>query len=170
MQNGWCDTLNSYNVKSTGAEAVDELRDRMPEEHRNFVRNLSLYWENETHFACHAYFNPEAKLPRELRFLSDELATETLWSRFPELKEQTSTYGCGKTIGLNTARLNMDWDKIGVFGHTPFQCYQAVVPIKYQQLRLIDGWAFTGECLVAYCVELDNHILQATDFRDIKSY
>lgn len=146
-------------------DLMDLFLARVPDSHKAFFRGLKLYWENETHFACHGYLDPTKELPRSLDFLPESAAIATLWSRFPQKREHSkSPYGPG--IGVD-CKLPVAWNKIGVFGHSPVKGYGAVAPIKHGKIRLIDTAAFDNEYLCAYCVEQDDHVLQATDSRDI---
>jgi serine/threonine protein phosphatase 1 len=156
--NGFISAVNSYGVTFDGMMSSLEIwRAAVPEEHKQFFRNLTLYWENETHFACHAYVRPTEELPRDLKFMPSDRNDEALWSRFP-----VSPAG-----GLDVKN-KLQWDKIGVFGHTPTQAYQSPIPIKYDKMRLIDTGAYLDNYLTAYCCEWDDWILQATDSRDLK--
>ncbi len=143
-----------------------QFRDVVPDSHKNFLKQLPLCWENDTHFACHAYIRPNEPLPREADKLviPDGQKKEVIWERFPrgyKNADRASIREC--LIPVKT-----QWDKIGVFGHTPVSYYGAAAPIKYDKLRLIDTGAFDGNYLCGYCCELDNWILQATDEKDIK--
>lgn len=160
MLNGLDSTLDSYDVvghrciRLPPEDIVSEWREKTPQEHKEFFQNLDLYWENDTHFSCHAYMRPNEELPRSLRFMPSDRRVETLWSRFP------SRYG-------SFFPTETQWDKIGVFGHTPTNAvYGSPVPIKYDKIRLIDTGAFTDNYMCAYSCELDDWILQATDPSD----
>ena len=70
--NGLDETLASYGATQAlfdSNEPVDpnriaqEFREKVPQSHKDFFRNLPLFWENETHFACHAFFRPNEELP-----------------------------------------------------------------------------------------------------------
>lgn len=93
---------------------------------------------------------------------------EMLWSRFPVNQVDIQSYGQSSPAGVGCSL--PVWDKIGVFGHTPMHSYGGLDPIRHGNLRLIDTGAFMGRSLCAYIVEQDDHILQATDSRDISSY
>ena len=173
--NGFDETLASYGVTShtglctfdlpyqyNGVYATQDPRKigddfcaAVPDDHKEFFNSLKLYWENDTHFACHGFMRPNEDLPRSLKFLPSDMANEVLWCRFPET--------CPS--GMNTTTV---WDKIGVFGHTPVSCYGAVTPIKFDQIRLIDTGVFMGNYLCAYCCDTDDHLLQATVNKDIR--
>lgn len=160
-QNGLFSTIRSYvNIKQRNSlDFICKLFvDAIPEEHRKFFRGLRMHWENDTHFACHAFLNPRESLPRTLEFVPESANHDMLWSRFP------ISY-----TGLTPTGVDCDpvWDKIGVFGHSPASYYGRVAPIKHGNLRLIDTGAFQGEYMTAYCAEQDDHILQSTDSRDI---
>ncbi len=172
MANGLAATLESYGVydhlitdgmyqsihdrSSKWNNVADALKEKFPESHKKFIKSLPLYWENDTHFACHAYMRPDEAMPRSLKFMKSDRAEETLWSRFPN-----SPNG-----GVSPSIVPV-WDKIGIFGHTPIQTYNSVTPIKHHNIRLIDTGAYTGEYLTAYCCERDFFITVAHDSRDI---
>ncbi len=161
LVNGLFQTMQSYLDMDLAGNPLDFLLKlfvkAVPKEHRKFFRELKLHWENDTHFACHAFLDPTKPLPRTLDFLPVSDRHEMLWSRFP------SGYSVGLDCPLPV------WDKIGVLGHSPMIYYGAVAPIKHGNLRLIDTGAFQDEYLCAFCIEQDDHILQATDSRDISS-
>lgn len=166
--NGLGETLASYGCRkqmerhqstsySLDWEAIrQEFVEKCPDDHKQFFHDLPIFWESETHFACHAFYRPGEELPRDFKFVLSDRIDEVLWSRFSmmHLTHQTR------------------WDRIGVFGHTPVKGgYGSEVPIKWDKIRLIDTGAFTGEYLCAYLCEADDHILQLTDSRDkLSSY
>lgn len=156
--NGIIETTNSYNVRfDISQESLDQFKESVPDEHKSFLRGLSLYWENDTHFACHAYMRPGEELPRDLKFVKNDRNDEALWTRFPK-----------SPSGSLDVKCKIQWDKIGVFGHTPTTYYSSPTPIKYDKIRLVDTGAIFDGYLTAYCCEWDDWILQATDSRDIK--
>jgi len=166
LWNGLGQTLSSYIdpeiIKIPSPEVgFTSFVHKIPEDHKKFFYTLPLYWENETHFACHAYFDPQEDLPREMRFLPDELATSVLWGRFP----QREIYSLDKQMTGVNIEIPV-WNKIGIFGHTPVVRYGCTGPIKFHKLRLIDTGAFQHGGLTAYCCEQDSWILQATDTKD----
>lgn len=155
--NGIIQTANSYGVSyDAELESLEAFKQAVPEEHKIFYHDTRLYWENSTHFACHGFMRPGEELPRDLKFMKSDRNDETLWSRFLKSPAGTLDVQC-----------KIQWDKIGVFGHTPTSQYGSPTPIKYDKIRLIDTGAFLGEYLTAYCCEWDDWILQATDSRDI---
>jgi serine/threonine protein phosphatase 1 len=158
--NGLGVTISSY-VPNVAFESdfkfVDSFIKSVPQSHKEFFRNLKLHWQNDTHFACHAYANPSEK---DLTFPPKEVSMEALWSRFSYETKFNVPSGISRSIAPV-------WDKIGVFGHTPTTRYGSKTPIKHGQIRLIDTGAFMGNYLTAYCVEQDDWLLQATDSRDI---
>lgn len=157
-QNGVIPTVNSYGVTYDGMmNSLEEWRAAVPDEHKKFFNNLKIYWESDTHFACHAFMQPTEELPRDLKFMPNDKNDSALWSRFSRTPSGS----------LNTS-YKIQWDKIGVFGHTPTSYYNSPTPIKFDKIRLIDTGAFLGEYLTAYCCEWDDWILQATDSRDIE--
>lgn len=170
-RNGFNEVLTNYGVTSHLAiagpygqtplqgEIQEEFIDKFPESHKQFVRNLQLYWENETHFACHAYLPPDVDHIVDRNFNPQLNANEILWERFPRSWKDG-------TLSINPPPV---WSKIGVFGHTPVGYYGATTPInQYPNLRLIDTCVFADEYMCGYCCSSpDNWILQATDPRDI---
>lgn len=154
VQHGFDLTMSSYGVgiQTSGpygqkdyTTAVMDLREAVPESHKRFFSSLPLYWENDTHFVCHGFIDPGIELPRSLKFLKSDKIDEMLWGRF----------------GLV---IRCEWDKIGVFGHTP---YDSV--LKMDKVRLIDTGSFTGNKLTAYCCETDKEIFVKPDERDVDS-
>lgn len=160
LQNGLASCLSSYdvNIYTTPIDkAVDLFKEKVPDSHKIFFRKLGMFWENETHFCCHAYYNPNEELPRDIvKFTKQEKYHDCLWSRF---ERDYST----KSLKNITCK----WDKIGVFGHTPVSYYGASAPVVHDKIRLIDTGSFLGEYLCAYCVDTDDHVLQSVDSRDV---
>lgn len=151
LQNGFYPTLMSYDPgNSFSMQAMLKV---VPESHKLFFRNLKMFWENDTHFACHGYLDPMENL-RSLTFIKHSAIHDVLWSRF-------SSYGGNITSPLPV------WDKIGVFGHTPVETYGMKNPVYYGNLRLIDTAAFKGKFLTAYQIESDECIMQETDKQDM---
>ena len=169
--NGFGPTLQNYVNMSLHGNPLDFIlkifAGSVPKKHREFLRGLKMHWENETHFACHAYLDPTEPLPRILDFLPESANQEMLWTRFEANYIDSGIYGQQAPAGIGS-KLPV-WDKIGVFGHTPTSFYGGIAPIKHGNLRLIDTGAFKGEYLCAYIVEQDCWLLQATDSRDIIS-
>lgn len=162
IHNGLGPTLESYGVELPGGygcvmhpeaclDVFNGFAARMPRSHKDFFLNLPLYWENDTHFACHAYYKPNAPLPRKISWTSDEVADMTLWSRFSNFDLTTPT----------------QWDRIGVFGHTPVKNYGASAPIKWDKIRLIDTGSFMRDGYICgYSCETDDFFLYPSDSRD----
>lgn len=158
--NGLIDTLVSYGVdyhkytKNNYSYDWDAIRadfiSKCPEDHKQFFKNLEIFWENDTHFSCHAFMRPDEELPRSMKFLPHDRVIECLWSRFSpvSLKQPTK------------------WDKIGVFGHTPVKYYGAESAIAADKIRLIDVGVFKNAGLCAYCCETDEFIIEPVDDRD----
>lgn len=166
VANGFFTTIQSY-VQS-GSLDFDALKlfvKAIPDDHKKFLRGLKMHWENETHFVCHAFLDPKKSLPRTLDYLPSSANHDMLWSRFSANLIESGTYGHQVPAGIDCPL--PVWDKIGIFGHTPMKCYGSISPIKHGKLRLIDTGAFQGEYLCAFCLDQDDHILQATDSRDI---
>lgn len=148
MQNGFATTLASYGIQDTvvkehsHSEIAEMFRRIIPQEHKRFYRSLRMYWESGTHFACHGYYDPTEELPRELRFTKRAKYFETLWERFSGQEQPV-------------------WDKIGVFGHTPFPS-----AVFSGNLRLIDTGSFLGNAITAYCCNSDSYMMEQCDSRD----
>ena len=171
--NGLDSALISYGVtthitpqgpyKSGGdpIEIMEEFREKCPPSHKQFIRNLQLHWENETHFACHAYVPPDVDHVDYFQRVEDnpELVYEMLWERYHKDNH-------GKFLKINPPAFDT-WSKVGVFGHTPVLYYGATTPIRFNKLRLIDTGCFTDKYLCAFNCRKDDWILQATDPRDI---
>jgi serine/threonine protein phosphatase 1 len=171
LHNGFFPTIRNYFDPKQPVSLDLMMRlfvQSVPQEHKDFLRGLKLFWENETHFACHAYLSPVMELPRTLTFLPESATHDMLWSRFPASHNPTM-YGGLMPAGLGLDPERCTWDRIGIFGHTPVKNYGAVTPIKHGPIRLIDTGAFMDEYLTAYCCEQDDWLLQATDSRDISS-
>lgn len=126
---------------------MEELKEKVPSDHKEFFYNLPIFWENDTHFACHAYFDPRIELPRNMKFVKSDKYDEALWGRY--------------TLPVQTK-----WDKIGVFGHTPVAVYERDDLIYSDKVRIIDGGAFLEGKMFGYCVETDDFITIDVDIRD----
>lgn len=153
-QNGLDPTLMSYGVDPSQdvINILDDFRENVPQDHKTFFRTLPVFWDNETHFCCHARWPLDEDLP-DFRFVKRDRMAECLWDRF-DMAKLTKTQHI--------------WDRIGVFGHTPTTYYGSPTPIKYGQARLIDTCVFRNNYLTAYCCETDDWILQATVSTDIE--
>jgi len=162
MSNGGCPTLTSYGLTAEldilhlGAD----LKRAVPETHGAFFRGLPLYWRCETHFACHAFFPPDQSPPVEPAF-SQETKSEILWSRFGASEDYE-----GDMLEKDFATT---WDIVGVFGHTPTECYGERGPLASGQIRLVDTGACLGGGLTAYCCEQDRFVTVASDDRDLSA-
>ncbi len=161
LYNGFAPTLLSYGVgpEESGEKIIDNLRNSVPQKHKDFLEGLPLYWENNTHFVCHGFMYPDKPLPRDLRFMpSDPITnTEILWNRFD-----------ADPAGGIKPSIQPTWDKIGVFGHTCVGEYQMVTAIKHGQIRLIDTGAFMKESLTGYNCHRDDFVSVAYDSRDLQ--
>lgn len=155
MFNGFASTMNSYRIPaSVGPTGVygafdytpvaDAFRQVVPESHRRFYRKLKVFWNNETHFACHAYYWPDEELPHNFGQVPAVRATDVLWGSF-----------AGSVTGLPT---RTRWSKIGVFGHNGTKNYGSKTGISRSQIRLIDTGACHGASLTAYCCQTDEFL------------
>jgi serine/threonine protein phosphatase 1 len=155
MPFGFASTLDSYGVPdSVGpwgphnaldyTPVAEAFRRAVPESHKQFYRDLKLFWSSDAHFACHAYFRPNEELPRDFRFVPSNRATEVLWGRFAAPRAELPA--------------KVTWSQIGVFGHNSTRDYGHEVPIARSNLRLIDTFACGGGTLTAYCCQTDHFL------------
>jgi hypothetical protein len=166
LDNGFLATLYSYGVPDSSAPGgfygwfdyspvAEEFKDTVPEAHKRFYRSLKMFWESETHFACHGFFRPDLELPRDMRFVPSDLYTDVLWSRFPGSRAR----GIESPVPV--------WDRIGVFGHTPVEVYGSTDAIRFPKIRLIDTGAWLGRHLTAYCCQTDEFVQQSAAKEDM---
>jgi serine/threonine protein phosphatase 1 len=171
MCNGLKQTIESYGVEAhlrdygpygnslvANNSMANEFIKKVPDKHKSFLRGLVLYWENDTHFACHAYMRPDEELPRALKFMPADRNDETLWSRFQ---------GNITEPGIETTIMPV-WDKIGVFGHTPVQAYAESRMIKHHNIRLIDTGPHIEGGITGYCCDTDTSLFAGVVDEDIK--
>ena len=146
------------NVQNIGLNTLNEFIEKVPDSHKQFLKNLDLYWENDTHFACHASYPVGVKLPKSFtNYVPQELKYLSLWGRFPKNPEGG--------IALSSP---CEWNKIGIFGHTPTSHYKSPVPISQDKIRLIDAGGCFGGYLAAYNCERDDFLLQVTETKDMQ--
>lgn len=156
MASGFVNTMDSYGVPASvgpsgshGAfnytPVAEAFRKIVPESHKQFYRNLKIFWSNETHFACHAYYRPDEELPRDFRFVRSDRLTEILWG----------TFAASSLAALPT---QTRWSKIGVFGHSHTRNYGSNTGISRSHLRLIDTCACGGASMTAYCCQTDTFL------------
>lgn len=162
--NGMGPTLSSYGIDLSDLVYPEQsvfgfIRSYVSDEHKSFFNELELYWENDTHFSCHAFMYYDRELPRTMKFMKNDAMTNTevLWNRFPS----DPSGGI-----LNT--IVPPWDKIGVFGHTPVMKYGMFVPVYHHNIRLIDTGVFMNNYMTAYNCQGDYHVLQASDSQDFE--
>lgn len=158
LQNGLYSCLTSYGIQlEKESDPLNTFRNRVSDAHKQFLDSLDLYWSNDSHFACHAFYPPDLILPKHFsNFVPKELQHLSLWGRFP-----SSVSG-----GINLPK-PCEWDKIGVFGHTPTKIYQSPVPVIQDKIRLIDAGGCFGGYITAYCCDKDDTILQVLDPQDV---
>lgn len=163
LLNGFGETCESYGIKLppvvygpygmvvSGPNSeilVQQLKEKMPKEHKDFLRGLKLWHEDEEFFIFHAYHRYYEELPRDFKFLKVD-PNECLWNRFDAAL-------------LNNQHL-IKWDKTGIFGHTPVMYYGSNEPINADKIVLTD---MGGNGLAAYCVETDSFVVVESDKRD----
>ncbi len=144
-------TLLSYGVSRAEFSAIaqnpkeavlDELAERIPAAHRQFLASLKPYSVTDDFFVTHAKLPPNVEL-NQIEQYRDSL----IWGRFS-----------GEEIGQRKA-----WDRRGYFGHTAVQNYSGLsVPIVGMRIVLVDTGAVLYEDgrLSAYCHE-ENSFIQA---------
>ena len=162
MNFGLFQTFLSYGVdesdivradQQTSTKRLDELRDHVPQKHRDFIRNLPPVVEESDFFVLHAKWDIDRAT--ESPSISDQLLTspklrETIvWGRFSE-----------KELAAEKA-----WRRRGYFGHTPVTVYSDradAVPIVANKTVLVDTGAALpeGRRLTAFCHE-SNEFVQA---------
>jgi serine/threonine protein phosphatase 1 len=158
MQNGLYHCLKSYNINiDKENDPLNAFRNKVPDAHKDFLNSLNLYWSNDSHFACHAFYPPSLRLPKHFsNFVPKELQHLSLWGRF-----------VSNPKGGIVLQTSCEWDKIGVFGHTPTKVYKSPVPISHDKIRLIDAGGCFGGYITAYCCDKDDTLLQVLDPRDV---
>ena len=167
MRNGLDNTFDSYSITShrihTGPygqkvahrDLLEEILEKVPEDHQKFFNELPIWWESDTHFACHAYYDPDRDLPRDVKFMKKIDDHDALWSRFGQHNRDIS-----ETKAV--------WHKIGIFGHTPTVFYNATSgPLSHGKLRLIDCGSFMGKGMASYCCETDEFVFVESEKKDL---
>jgi len=133
---------------------MEEFAAAVPLEHKRFYNGLNIFWENDSHFACHGFFDPGVDLPRNLNFVSPKQYLDVLWTRFPGSRGR----GIESPVPV--------WRKVGVFGHTPVEFYGSTSAVRFPKIRLIDTGVWLGRHLTAYCCQTDEFIEQPTVLED----
>lgn len=143
MQYGLDATLESY-----GAKSLPELKEKIPEAHRAFIRALEPVIEQPEFFVAHGNWPADDADARMSELVQNEPQRRRalLWNRFitDEIVREKA------------------WNRVGYFGHTPVEIYpellrdpRVLVPIQSWKIRLVDtGCALQpyGR-LTAYCHE-----------------
>jgi serine/threonine protein phosphatase 1 len=155
MQFGLGNTLKSYEIDPAEIRDLEERPSRaklrsvlnaVPEEHRQFIRNLEPVIEEPDMLVAHALW--EIHEPNDVPFVRDGLAGQAgrrhklLWGR----------YGDSEVASAKA------WTRPMFFGHTPVGNYAAtrgsrMVPVVGPSIVLLDTAAALGGRLTAYCVE-----------------
>jgi serine/threonine protein phosphatase 1 len=158
MQHGLAETFQSYGVsreeldralRRPSAGRLRQLAERIPTEHRAFIRNLPPVIEYDDLFVLHAWWSPTmtTKAPSIAQRLEETpaLRRPVLWERY-----------LGTDIGHPKP-----WWRTGYFGHTPVINYRQLtdsahnVPVTGPNIVLLDTGAALGTYgrLTAYCHE-----------------
>lgn len=159
--NGFLPCLKSYGVDIEFPPDWEQIREDIqnitPESHKQFFRNLPMCWECDTHIVVHGSLDPSLNISR-FGLVNDfaksrDLIENALWSRYD--------------IGITSTIPVTDWNKIGVFGHTPVQFYNKEKAIITGDIRLIDTGAMFGGALTALCLETDEPIAVPSNQKDM---
>ena len=163
MQHGLDTTFISYGVdlaelhhleRRITPMGLERLIAAVPEEHRQFLRNLPPVIEEPGLFIVHAKWNPDdGSEPRDFahRLAAHAPARhELLWGRFSD---------------TDIARPKR-WNRTGYFGHTPVAVYGKAgkrgehVPVLGPQIVLLDTGAALSAAgrLTAYCAETGSYV------------
>jgi serine/threonine protein phosphatase 1 len=164
MQFGLDNTLKSYGVDPAEMRDVQQrptraklrsLMNAVPDEHRNFIRNLPPLIEEPDMIVAHALW--EIHEPNDAAFVSEALAAHParrhrlLWGR----------YGAAEIAAAKP------WSRPMFFGHTPVGNYSWIrshrpVPVTGPSIVLMDTAAALGPTgrLTAYCAE-NGRLVQA---------
>jgi hypothetical protein len=148
LQYGLDSTLASYDASS-----LPELKERIPETHRNFIHSLEPAIEDPDLFVAHGSWKwnePADDLAANLA-TSEAARRRLIWTRF------------------DTAEIVREkaWRRTGYFGHTPVELYpelmpdpRAPVPIRSHRIRLLDTAAAlqVHGRLTAWCHEEDRFV------------
>lgn len=145
-------------------DKLDKIGERLPANHREFIRNLPAVYEEPDLFVVHGKWDPDepAESPNLTTRLHKNfrLRHSLLWGRFTS-----------DEIPRTKA-----WSRTGLFGHTPVSCYAdllhsatngepRMVPVVGQKMVLVDTAAALGEDgrLTAYNVD-ERTFIQADHF------
>jgi serine/threonine protein phosphatase 1 len=160
LQHGLIQTFASYGAEFGMLERMQrnatpaqlkQLVDRVPPEHRRFVRNLRAVVEDEDLFIAHALWpvdQPDVDPKIAFRLNDPALRYKLLWGRYD-------------FAALASEKL---WKRTGYFGHTPVQNYveegATNQPIIGKQIILLDTGAAlsTDGRLTAYNAETKQYL------------
>lgn len=169
MRNGFDTTCTSYGLtlppvvtgpyglRVSGPDSetvVKELKEAMPCSHRQFLRNLKLWHEEPDFFLFHGYHDPYEELPIDFKFMKGNPCS-WLWSRFEKYMVQDPNF-------------RPNWDKKGIFGHTPACYLGADRGLITDKIVVVDTGSFMNKGLAAYCVENNEMQWVESDPRDLQ--
>lgn len=163
LDHGLLETLQSYGathdqiaraVRERSRNALEGLIDLFPIEHRNFIRSLPVYIDENDLFVVHGKWPvKESATPAQLlgsEMPDTALRNAILWGRFTDAE-----------IPKRKA-----WPKTGFFGHTPIVTYKGYenqrAPVIGAKMILLDTAAALSPLgrLTAMCAE-NSQIIQA---------
>lgn len=142
MKFGMIQTLTSYGMTeeetrecSRSITGTESLRERIPAEHIQFLRELPILLESDDFFICHGAIPTDCPLEQVNDVMVYRRAA--LWGRF----------------GTDMIRSEKEWPKHGYFGHTPTYNYGIDGPIFGPKITLIDTGAVYKRQLTTICHE-----------------
>lgn len=163
LEHGLMETLQSYGATMTmigsviserSRESIQTIADLFPQSHRDFIRNLPVYLEDDDLFLIHGKW-PIRQRSSPQQILSGstpppELRNQILWGRYTDAE----------------LHRKQAWPKRGFFGHTPVPTYPGhendYKPIISANLHLLDTAAALSPIgrLSAVCAET-SQLIQA---------
>lgn len=163
LEHGLLETLHSYGatmsmigrvVSQRNLESINAIVDLFPPAHRNFIRTLPVYLEDDDLFLIHGKWPiRQRECPKDVlngQLPPGELRHQILWGRYTDAE----------------LRRKQAWPKRGFFGHTPVPTYPGhetdYKPIIVNNLHLIDTAAALSPVgrLTAMCAET-SQLIQA---------
>lgn len=156
LEHGLMETLHSYGstmsmigrvVSERSRESIQAIVDLFPENHRQFIRSLPVYLEDDDLFLIHGKWPiRQRSSPKQVLdggMPPGDLRQSILWGRFTDAELQRK----------------QAWPKRGFFGHTPVPTYPGhetnYNPIVSNNLTLLDTAAALSPVgrLTAMCAE-----------------
>ncbi len=121
LEHGLADTMTSYGatpkqigrvIRNRTPEDLQQIIELIPKSHRNFIRQLPAFIEDDDLFVVHGKWPPRQTLSPQQMMTREapptEVRQEMLWGRYTEAE----------------LRRPKGWPKTGFFGHTPVPTYK----------------------------------------------